>query len=1301
MKFLQLNTNSFNTSLEELWLHHLENNYDGLFLQETNHKNGCSLGNFKNWKVKMHTTFDQKTLGYGVGTLFPPSVKSVFREDLLRDDLEMAWSEIFIEGQKVLIGNIYVPPKEITQLYVLDEVLEKLENKNLILVGDFNARNTMWDSNCKNNTKLGVYLENIIQRHGLYIATNTNYTYHHSEIFDNSGKSTIDLTLTRGIKNINIQTFNIEEIKTRHKAIIITVGEQTNLKCSKTSHFKTKNANWDQWQNFLENNLIKHFVSSYPKEISETIIDKQACLLTEVIVESAKHFFGMTEISTKESKGWWNNNIKMARNEVKESLKKYKKIQSPFNHNDYLNKKQTLQVLIKNSKFNLYKKTSDYLNQSKDANQFWHRYEKVLKTKRDNVIEPMYDETTKEFIFEDELISNILYNHHIKINKTNMEYDKNFEKDVNFKVKNILSSISLSSEEVFFEEIHVKEAIRDLNKNSSPGPDRITPELIQNGGDFLITCITSLLQDCYLLGYFPKCWKQDNKIYIKKPDKDSYNIPNSYRPVSLSNILGKIYEKIILQKTVNLLTQEKFFDGKNVYAYQKNKNAPQALLPLIEQMMEAISNGKYGIVVMADLQGAFDAVWRNGALYKLHNAGIRNNLLSVFSSFLNDRFSRNLVNSHTSEWFLTQRGVPQGSILSAVLFLIFTADLTMEDFFLNWSNVRLQTTPRESKYADDVEFWRIHSDFYRLLIDTQIAIVSLQEWCSKWQISVNILKTTYMIFYDKKKMPAPSSIPLTINGKPLKRVFTQRILGIIIDSNLCFSPHIENITIKCKKAYNRLTLFPDLRPDLAIQIYKSFIRSKLEYGSAVWGHTLYNNKHLKLLEAAQRGALMLILRSMKSSPLDAMEAELCISPIDLRLQELQRNEAIKLLQKNDKYISDNMEKINKGNKPTPLIHLGHMVKQVLNNISKTLKINTHQIKIPKEIPPSFETFFIPTMTTILPNKFSSDDEIKTYIKNILDPITDDTMVIFTDGSAQGNPGPVGSGVVIKMKGVLSTPIKLAKAITSHGSCYEGEIAAIKLGTDFAINNIGSANKLYIYSDSQSAIKSIIRQDRESFHDETIYQIRLNLIELSFRFDQIKLIYCPAHKGINENEMADSLAKVAAKKATHLQTKSDLSQSDIQSANKQVTINKWARRWENSKFNKYKEIVPAICKNSLKNRMRQIKYTTRKSVSKIFRLKSGHSMLNGHKSKIVLETSPLCDVCKKKETPVHYLLECTKYMKERNIFLNNISSTLSKNNIVPINVTFETLLGEQNFSNEDSKIIREELQKFIISTRQDF
>ena len=98
----------------------------------------------------------------------------------------------------------------------------------------------------------------------------------------------------------------------------------------------------------------------------------------------------------------------------------------------------------------------------------------------------------------------------------------------------------------------------------------------------------------------------------------------------------------------------------------------------------------------------------------------------------------------------------------------------------------------------------------------------------------NISKTNDIIFCDEKKLPPPPSILVTINRSSLLKVKAKRILGIIIDEDLTFTPHIEYITQKCKIAYNRLTLYSDLSPHLALQLYKAFIRSKLQFGCTVY-----------------------------------------------------------------------------------------------------------------------------------------------------------------------------------------------------------------------------------------------------------------------------------------------------------------------------------------------------------------------------------------------------------------------------------------------------------------------------------
>ena len=222
-----------------------------------------------------------------------------------------------------------------------------------------------------------------------------------------------------------------------------------------------------------------------------------------------------------------------------------------------------------------------------------------------------------------------------------------------------------------------------------------------------------------------------------------------------------------------------------------------------------------------------------------------------------------------------------------------------------------------------------------------------------------------------------------------------------------------------------------------------------------------------------------------------------------------------------------------------------------------------------------EIFYIPSISVTIPTKFSSDQGEKNYITEIQQIVATSTMAILTDGSAQGNPG---SGVIIKFPGHHSLQVKLAKAITSCGTSYEGEIKAIKSDTGYVFQNIGQANSLYIFTDSQSAMKTIMAQSRESYHNETI--TRDNLMQISSVVEHIKLIYCPAQIGIKDNEIADNLAKTASRKASHLPPRTDISLSKVKEINRQITLDKWSRIWENTNIHKYNQFVSALCKNSL-------------------------------------------------------------------------------------------------------------------------
>ena len=156
---------------------------------------------------------------------------------------------------------------------------------------------------------MAIALEELIQRHSFYVATDLDHTYQYSPNCHNSGKSTIDLTLFCGISNFTVKTREISNIKTRHKATEIEIRKLSEKSISHTPHFRAQGVNWDEWCKSLDKNLSQ-FISSFPNEVSRNIIDEQANLFVKMITESAFSFFSETEKSKKESKGWWNKDIK-------------------------------------------------------------------------------------------------------------------------------------------------------------------------------------------------------------------------------------------------------------------------------------------------------------------------------------------------------------------------------------------------------------------------------------------------------------------------------------------------------------------------------------------------------------------------------------------------------------------------------------------------------------------------------------------------------------------------------------------------------------------------------------------------------------------------------------------------------------------------------------------------------------------------------------------------------------------------------------------------------------------------------
>jgi len=398
----------------------------------------------------------------------------------------------------------------------------------------------------------------------------------------------------------------------------------------------------------------------------------------------------------------------------------------------------------------------------------------------------------------------------------------NFPKTLN----STLSSCHISLSEVF-------ESLNSLRDTTCPGPDLISRI-------FFMRCKYVIAPPlCYIFnlsldsGVFPDYWKSSLISPIHK-GLDPSNILN-YRPVSLLSILPKLFEELVSKKIIPILNSCIINEQ---HGFISSRSTTTNLLILTEDLFNALSSGDQVDVIYTDFSKAFDTINHKILHSKLRSYGICDPLLSWLYSYCTDRIQFVKYKNFYSESFRVSSGVPQGSHLAPILFLLYINDITLPH-----SKMLL--------FADDLKMYRIikSNHDYDLL---QSDLNSLSNWCKLNNLSLNASKCKYMSYTRSRSFIA--SI-YNIDGVQLEQVQVIKDLGVLFDKKLTFNNHVTFIKNKAMKLVGFIKScckhFKDMH---ALRlVYCSYIRSNLEYCSLIWSP--YLKGQIKSLEAVQHAFL--------------------------------------------------------------------------------------------------------------------------------------------------------------------------------------------------------------------------------------------------------------------------------------------------------------------------------------------------------------------------------------------------------------------------------------------------------------
>ena len=438
-----------------------------------------------------------------------------------------------------------------------------------------------------------------------------------------------------------------------------------------------------------------------------------------------------------------------------------------------------------------------------------------------------------------------------------------------------------------FDEDELLLIIRALNINKAHGHDDISIRMIKICDKSLIKPLMLIFKKSIRSSYYPDIWKKSNVIPLHK--KNDKRLVNNYRPISLLPVFGKIFEKIIFNKIYNYLSKQNLLDP-NQSGFRQSDSCINQLLAITHEIFEAFDCNPSLEVrsVFLDISKAFDNVWHEGLIYKIKSMGISGGLLNLLENFLSDRYQRVVLNGQTSSWTPVLAGVPQGSILGPLLFLIYINDLPNE----LQSNAKL--------FADDTSLFAVADDknVYANILNNDHLTIS--KWTFNWKMLFNPdpKKPAQEVLFSRKKQ-VQIHPTISLNNVEVERVPFQKHLGFILDEKLSFNQHIDNAISKINTG---ISVIKKLRYSLTrnslITIYKAFLRSLIDYGDLIYDQP-QNESFCEKIESVQYKAALAITGAIQGTSRDKIYHELGFESLKSRrwykrltcMFKIMRNEA--------------------------------------------------------------------------------------------------------------------------------------------------------------------------------------------------------------------------------------------------------------------------------------------------------------------------------------------------------------------------------------------------------------------------
>ena len=801
------------------------------------------------FQLKGYTMFrkDRNSLGGGVLLYINDTFSCIRRPDLEHENCESIWIDVKVPNQKTFtVGYIYRPPSADNKWFCDFECsLEKafLENNELILFGDFNI-NYVDGLSDKNTWNCMTNCYNLVQ----LVTDYTRVTQTSATIIDH-----IYTNSKQHIHEINIA----KETLSDHYLVRFT--RKTKNKQSFSTHttisFRSfKHMNEEEFLSDLSR-LPLTAVQSFDNP--DNALEYFTQLFTEVLNKHAP--IKQKRVKHSHQPDWFTS-------EIANAIKCRNKFKQDKNSQSFKHWRKKVKNLCYKNKQQYY---TNSITKNSNPKTLWNNLKTLSgKSPVHNNIH-VHDNENNPIINKQEAAE--FFNNHFsnvfKTSKSQVKLDTVHKSAITTFTSSKLKPDTMYEIPPISEDFILKQ-LKNLNTTKSTGLDEIGPRILKLSSEIIAKPLSHIFNLSIRKGWFPNNLKHAKIIPIHK--KGSTHDVNNYRPISILPTLSKILERHIASNLARFLEENNLLHV-NQSGFRKNHSCETALVALMDEWLSAIDDHHVIGTVLLDLSKAFDMVNHNLLLEKLQLYHCSPLALQWFTSYLSNRHQTVSLSGNLSTPQLITAGVPQGSILGPLLFILYINDLPLHI-----------TGSETNMFADDTTIYTYSKNKHTIQTKLQESLDTVSQWCNLNSMVLNSTKTKAMLLSASNKHQV-NNLSLTLQNNCLHVSQQEKLLGITFDNNLSFKTHIEQTLKKCNSLLFlllRIKCFLDLKTRKLF--FNSYILPHLDYCITVWGYSA--NHHLDKLLKFQKRAARIIMDKEFDYPSATLFQELKWMTVYERLQ---------------------------------------------------------------------------------------------------------------------------------------------------------------------------------------------------------------------------------------------------------------------------------------------------------------------------------------------------------------------------------------------------------------------------------